>query len=69
LLLAVKEKPFRKIYIFWKIIVNLLAAFQGFRMFLLAKNHWKAAGLVLKLFWKPISTTQKGFGNPLINHI
>ncbi len=38
-LLAVKEKPFQKIYIFRKILINLLAAFQDFWMFVLAKNH------------------------------
>jgi hypothetical protein len=37
--LADKERPFQKIYIFWKILTNLLAALQGFWMVLLAKNH------------------------------
>jgi hypothetical protein len=37
--LAVKEKPFQKIYIFRKILINLLVALQGLWMVLLAKNH------------------------------
>jgi hypothetical protein len=64
---AVKEKSFQKNYIFQKIFINFLAAFQGYRMFWLAKTMLESHCIWYKLFWKPMSRTYKGFGKPLMN--
>jgi hypothetical protein len=55
---ADKEKSFPKNYIFRIILINLLAAFQGFLDVLIGqKPCWKAVAMLMKLFWKPISKT------------
>jgi hypothetical protein len=50
--------------------INSFRAFQGFLDVLIGqKPCWKAAAVVIKLFWKTISKTKKGFGKLLVNGI